>query len=143
MESSKKGLIVMDIDDTMMGGRPAVIRPYMRDFLCRISKEYDLAIWTAGWHSRVTRFLTVLNLPIEWKLILDIDACLCESCYYGIKDLRTVCELLSISPEKVILIDDEPEQNAFNTSLGFRVIQPPAFDANHPQEDHFFRDLLL
>ena len=140
MQSSKKGLIVMDIDDTMMSDSPYSIRPYLREFLQRVSNDYDLAIWTAASHSRVVTFLTILNQFVDWKFIWDIEACPKDSDHYGIKDLRTVCRAFGIAPEKMILIDDEPDQYDFNTPLGFRVIQAPIYTPI--AEDHFFYDLL-
>jgi TFIIF-interacting CTD phosphatase-like protein len=135
-------IIVLDIDDTMLCENSAgvlVIRPYLREFLTRASAQYDLAIWTAGYQSRVSLFLALLGITIAWKFTWSINNCRTYGNQFGIKDLRDIANE-DADRTRIILIDDDVEQCIFNERNGFRTIRAPPFDSQ--ASDTFFRDLI-
>ncbi|EFJ23872.1 hypothetical protein SELMODRAFT_415093 [Selaginella moellendorffii] len=110
MESSKPTL-VLDIDNTLVCGR-ATKRPGLDEFLARVSKLYEIVVFTSGNRERADRIIDhILKVNVARRLYND-------SCVRGTKPL----EILGKDLRRVVAIDDNPLAFAGNEENGLAVV---------------------
>ena len=118
MQDSKKWLIVLDLDDTIIHtvqtirGINVALRPYVREFVSAFSSKCEFAIWSKGNKSyvrKVTSFFNkfridgeIIPFEVDWFFIWGL-----EDCVEGEKILSKISTVYPIyNRSNTIFIDD-------------------------------------
>ncbi|EFJ23864.1 hypothetical protein SELMODRAFT_415083 [Selaginella moellendorffii] len=106
-----KPTLVLDIDNTLVYGR-ATKRPGLDEFLARVSKLYEIVIFTSSNQERADRIIDhILKVSVARRLY-------CNSCVRGTKPL----EILGQDLRRVVAIDDNPLAFAGNEENGLAIV---------------------
>ncbi|MCX6216377.1 NIF family HAD-type phosphatase [Spirosoma sp.] len=144
-------ILLLDIDYTTF--HESTPRPFLKEFLERVTGQYNVYFFTAARHQRITEVCRILyhQLKLSDDIVqkmnrysLSRDNCPMISHrtdlggYIDVKCLRKAAEVLGVDISEILLIDDAPIYD--NPDRDYR-IQAPGFSGN--PEDKYLLTLLL
>jgi len=150
-----KTLIVLDLDETLIHGKEEALgraadfkvfgyhiykRPFLREFLERLQKDFLLAIWSSASDEYVEAISErLIDQTINWQFVWGRSKCLYkrnrqidgngyfhtdyENHYHYIKPLKKV-KKLGFHLNRILIIDDSPHKCQLNFG---NAIYPKAF----------------
>jgi RNA polymerase II subunit A small phosphatase-like protein len=128
--ANQRPLLILDLDETLLHSSEATLdrpcdfrlgqffayrRPYVNDFLERVSAYYDLAVWTSASQAYAELAVTALFSHVPpVKFVWSAARCVRRydhelMSHYHVKDLRKV-KKLGYALERILVIDDSPEK---------------------------------
>ncbi len=135
-----KKLLLLDIDYTIFYND--VPRPYLKEFIERMSSKYNIGLYTAGSKDRVLDVLRYLHhkaeLPRELtrsiqRLSLSYETCPTiehwnsKSSTITIKCLNKAASILRVDKNNIILLDDNPKHGHPDAD---QIVQAQGFAGN-------------
>jgi len=122
-------LLVLDIDETLIYASCSELsyppdyrdtfydyykRPYVDDFLLRMSKSFRMAIWSSAGTSYIHRVAENVLPPIEWEFIWGLNKNTIAYCYeehgrYHVKDFKKLRKK-GYNIERALMVDDTPRK---------------------------------
>jgi len=140
MSKSNKPLAILDVDETLIYATKIKLerkpdfevfeynvykRPHLNDFIQKLSKSYDIAIWSSAGNDYVNSIVNRLNLNIDIKFIWGRNEAtqkrLLNDYYetgndtelYYVKSLKKV-KRRGYELDKILIIDDSPHKSKLN-----------------------------
>lgn len=136
----KKPLVILDIDQTLIFATKKSLnrnpdfgvfdyvvykRPNLNEFIERLDKSYDIAIWSSAGNDYVNSIIDQLKLNIEIQFIWgrneatqkrqlnDYHETGNDTEYYYVKPLKKV-KRKGYNLERILIIDDSPHKSKLN-----------------------------
>lgn len=150
---SRLPLLILDLDQTLIYANKCFnidpdfthadfyvyYRPYLREFLQRAQKLFELAIWTAG--SLDYAIPIIGTFGVQFKFVLTRESCTQrisgDNQIYLTKDLKKI-KRKGYDLQRILIVDDNPETYSKNYGNGI------AIRAYHPMlADHDLISLLV
>lgn len=144
-------ILLLDIDHTTF--YESTPRPYLREFLERVTQQYEVYFYTAAGGQRVRQACQILSydLKLSRKIVgpMNCFSLTYQNCstiihktdsgaFIEVKCLRKAAAILEVDVSDIILIDDAPIYD--NPDREFR-IQAPGFSGE--VDDNYLLTLLL
>lgn len=146
-----KKTLLLDIDHTLMDEE--VTRPYLHEFMLRMTEKFDVGFYTAATSGRVTEICRILfhDYKMDAGLVREIqrrslsrDNCKMIWHYPNsggvieIKCLKAASDKLRIPQSNILLLDDAPTWEHPHAS---QIVQAEGFMKWNADEDVYLKDL--
>lgn len=143
--------LLLDIDHTLMVNDTT--RPYLKEFMERVTKKFDVGFYTAADAQRVTQICRILRheYDMDAELVRDIQRrslsrSNCKMIWHypksggaiEIKCLDKASDVLRIPKEDILLFDDAPTWEHPDDK---QIIQAQGFNEWDVDEDEYLKDL--
>ena len=140
MDKTNKPLAILDVDETLIYASKEKLtrdpdfevfdynvykRPYLNEFVNKLEKSYDIAIWSSAGNDYVNSIISQLNLDVEIQFIwgrnettqkrqlIDYYETGNDTELYYVKSLKKV-KRKGYELERILIIDDSPHKSKLN-----------------------------
>ncbi len=136
----KKPLAILDVDETLIYATKEKLlrepdfeifdykvykRPNLNDFVNRLEKSYDIAIWSSAGNDYVNSIMNLLNLDVKIKFIWGRNEAIQRRQLNDYYETGNDTELYYVKPlkkvkrkgyelERILIIDDSPNKSKLN-----------------------------